>query len=109
MLVAYKVYSIHIPYLPCIMHTFPKNLQFTTVVLACAEDGSKLKPLIIFKRKTMRTIQNKHGVIVAVQEKGWIDCEIMKIWIEKVWYCRIGSLSWPRSCWIPLKHTRQSK
>lgn len=68
-----------------------------TVVLACTGDGSKLKPLVIFKRKTMPKIQNKHGVVVAVQEKGWMDSEIMKIWIEKVWRCRIGGLSRRRS------------
>lgn len=68
-----------------------------TVVLACAGDGSKLKPLVIFKRKTMPKIQNKHGVVVTVQEKGWMDSEIMKIWIEKVWRARIGGLSRRRS------------
>ena len=31
-----------------------------TVVLTCAGDGSKLKPLVIFKRKTMPKIANKH-------------------------------------------------
>ena len=68
-----------------------------TVVLACAGDGSKLKPLVIFKRKTMPKIQNKHGVVVAVQEQGWMDSEIIKIWIEKVWHCQIGGLSRQRS------------
>ena len=68
-----------------------------TVVLACAGDGSKLKPLVIFKRKTMPKIQNKHGVVVTVQEKGWMDSETMKIWIEKVWRTRIGGLSRRRS------------
>ena len=54
-----------------------------TVVLTCAGDGSKLKPLVIFKRKTMPKIANKHGVVVAVQEKGWMDENIMKLWIER--------------------------
>ena len=66
-----------------------------TVVLACAGDGSKLKPLVIFKLKTMPKIQNKHGV--TVQEKGWMDSETMKIWIEKVWRACIGGLSRRRS------------
>ena len=51
-----------------------------TVVLTCAGDGSKLKPLVIFKRKTMPKIANKHGVVVAVQQKGWMDENIMKIY-----------------------------
>jgi len=72
----------------------------------------KLKPLVIFKRKTVPKIQNKHGIVVAVQEKGWMDSKIMKMWIEKVWGCRIGGLSRRRKvylCWICLKHTRRSK
>ena len=43
-----------------------------TVVQACAGDGSKLKPMVIFKRKTMPKIQNKHGVVVLFKKKaGW--------------------------------------
>ena len=45
----------------------------------------------------MPKIQNKHGVVVTVQEKGWMDSEIIKIWIEKVWRARIGGLSRRRS------------
>ena len=62
-----------------------------TVVLACWGDGSKLKPMVIFKRKTIPKIKNKHGVFVSTQEKGWMDSELMKVWIEKVWCARIGS------------------
>lgn len=58
-----------------------------TVILACAGDGSKLKLLVIFKQKTMPKIQNKHGVVAAVQEKGWMDSKNMELWIEKVWHC----------------------
>ena len=68
-----------------------------TVVLACAGDSSKLKQLVIFKGKTMPKIQNKHGVVVTVQEKGWMDSDTMKIWIKKVWRACIGGLSRRRS------------
>lgn len=68
-----------------------------TVVWTCAGDGSKLKPLVIFKRKTMPKIGNKHGVVVAMQQKGWMDENIMKIWIEKVWRSRIRGLGRRRS------------
>ena len=50
-----------------------------------------------FKRKTMPKIANKHGVVVAVQEKGWMDGDIMKVWIERVWRSRIGGLGRRRS------------
>ena len=63
-----------------------------TVVLACCGDGTKLKLMIIFKRKTIPKINNKHGVIVSAQQKGWMDSEQMKVWIEKVWRAQIGGL-----------------
>ena len=63
-----------------------------TVVLACCGDGLKLKPMLIFKRKTIPKINNKHRVVVSAQEKGWMDSEQMKVWIEKVWRARIGGL-----------------
>ena len=53
-------------------------------MLACG-DGSKLKPMVIFKRKTIPKIDNKHGVVVSAQEKGWMDSDQMKVWIDKVW------------------------
>ena len=42
-------------------------------MLACAGDGSKLRPMVIFKRKTLPKVANKHGVVIAAQEKGWMD------------------------------------
>ena len=56
-----------------------------TVVLACCGDGSKIKPMVIFKRKTVPNINNKHGVVVSAQEKGWMNSDQMKVWIEKAW------------------------
>ena len=63
-----------------------------TVVLAGCGNGLKLKPMLIFKRKTIPKINNKHGVVVSAQEKGWMDSEQMKVWIEKVWHAQIGGL-----------------
>ena len=48
--------------------------------------------MLIFKRKTIPKINNKHGVVVSAQQKGWMDSEQMKVWIEKVWRARIGGL-----------------
>ena len=48
--------------------------------------------MLIFKRKTIPKINNKHGVVVSAQEKGWMDSEQMKMWIEKVWRARISGL-----------------
>ena len=51
-----------------------------------------LKHLVIFKCKNMLKIANKHGVHFAMQEKGWMDENIMKLWIDKVWRSQIGGL-----------------
>ena len=48
--------------------------------------------MVIFKRKTLPKINNKHGVVVSAQQKGWMDADQMKIWIEKVWRLRLGGL-----------------
>ena len=67
------------------------------VVSACAGDASKLRPMVIFKRKTLPKLANKHGVVIAAQEKGWMDTEGMKLWIDKVWHARRGGLERRRS------------
>lgn len=54
-----------------------------TVVLACCGDGSKLPPMVIFKRKTMPKIQLSPSVVVAVNEKGWMDQDMMNFWLTK--------------------------
>ncbi|XP_030066606.1 pogo transposable element with KRAB domain [Microcaecilia unicolor] len=63
-----------------------------TVVLSCCADGTKLPPMLIFKRKTMLKEAIPRGVIVHVHDKGWMDENGMKIWIEKVWSKRPGGL-----------------
>ena len=56
-----------------------------TVVLACSETGKKLKPLVIFKRKTLPKENVSNGVVVHCQSKGWVDRDGMAVWAEKVW------------------------
>ena len=68
-----------------------------TVVLACAGDGSKLKPMVILKRKTVPKVANRHRVVIATQEKGWMDIEGMKTWVQKVWRARRAGLGRRRS------------
>lgn len=68
-----------------------------TVILSCLADGTKLKPMIIFKRKTMPKETIPPQVLVHVHEKGWMDENGMKIWIDKVWKCRPGGLLKPKS------------
>ena len=55
-----------------------------TLVLSVTADGSKLEPMVIFKRK--RSIREKitDKVIVRYNEKGWMNEEIMCEWLQTV-------------------------
>lgn len=67
--------------------------QRCTVMLAVTSDGRKLPPYIIFRRKTIpKGSKFPAGVHVMAQEKGWMNCELMLDWIEKVWKRRPGAL-----------------
>ncbi|CAI5770390.1 pogo transposable element with KRAB domain [Podarcis lilfordi] len=63
-----------------------------TVVLSCCADGTKLPPMLIFKRKTFPKEVIPRGVVVHVHEKGWMDENGMRVWVEKVWSKRPGGL-----------------
>ena len=54
-----------------------------TVVLACCGDGSKLPPMVIFKRKTMPKTEFPSTVLVTTNRKGWMDEEKMNLWLTK--------------------------
>ena len=56
-----------------------------TVMLACTADGTKLPPYVIFKRKTLLKEKFPPGLIVRVQEKGWMDEPLTLDWICSVW------------------------
>ena len=71
--------------------------QHFTVVLACLADGTKLKPMVIFKRKTMPKDKFPSGVLVKVQEKGWMNESLTHTWLDEIWFKRSGSLLKPTS------------
>ena len=62
-----------------------------TVVLACTAAGEKLKPMVIFKRITMPREKLPSGVAVFCNKKGWMNTEVMGVWIEKCLRTRPGS------------------
>ena len=67
--------------------------QRFTVVLACLADGTKLLPMVIFKRRTFpEKTKFPRGVIVHVQENRWMDDEGCIKWINEVWVRRPGGL-----------------
>uniref|UniRef100_A0A674I2H4 DDE-1 domain-containing protein n=1 Tax=Terrapene triunguis TaxID=2587831 RepID=A0A674I2H4_9SAUR len=64
-----------------------------TVVLSCLANGSKLPPVVVFKRKTLpKNMKFPAGVIVCAHEKGWMDESETIEWLEKVWNKRPGAL-----------------
>ena len=68
-----------------------------TVVLACMSDGTRLNPMIVFKRKTVPKENFPPGVVIHAHPKGWMDEEGTKIWIRKVWNKRPGRLTRTKS------------
>jgi hypothetical protein len=71
-----------------------------TVVLSVTSDGGKLPPLVVFKRKTLPNGNFPKGILIAANEKGWINQDIMKVWVEKVWRKRKQSFFNPKSLLI---------
>ena len=55
-------------------------------------DGTKLKPMVVFKRKTMPKNKFPPGLLVCVQENRWVDNSVLKQWLHKVWFQRPGAL-----------------
>lgn len=68
--------------------------QRCTVMLSITADGRKLPPYVVFKRKTLPKIPGNgtHGVIVQVQEAGWMNTTLIEDWIKRVWMRRPGAL-----------------
>ena len=79
------------------VRTIGNEKNHFTVVLCCTADGTKLKPMIIFKRKTLPKVMFPSGVVIHVNEKGWMDTEAMMVWLQKVWAHRPGASSQSRS------------
>ena len=50
------------------------------VVLACCADGTKLPPLLIFKRKMLPKDVMPHKIYIHIHSKVWKDAEGMKLW-----------------------------
>jgi len=63
-----------------------------TVILCVTADGGKCFPCVIFKRKTLPKEDFPNGV-VRVNEKGWVNQEIMSDWLKMVWNGRKNAFS----------------
>lgn len=91
--------SFDIPSTRCVAETGSKTVKiattghertFFTVVLACSAAGDKLKPMAIFKRVTIPREKLPAGIVVECNRKGWMNCEVMKIWLDKCYRARPG-------------------
>ena len=72
----------------CIVRTSGCEKKHVTIVLSATADGKMLTPMIIFKGKTTKTIENlcaPDGFIVKTQAKAWIYEELMHVWLEDIW------------------------
>uniref|UniRef100_K7FIJ0 HTH CENPB-type domain-containing protein n=1 Tax=Pelodiscus sinensis TaxID=13735 RepID=K7FIJ0_PELSI len=57
-------------------------------VLACAANGDKLKPMVIFKRVTMPREKLLAGVSVICNKKGWMNTDVMKTWTDSCFHAQ---------------------
>ena len=64
-----------------------------TVVLECMADGTKLPPMIIYKRTTRPSGNFPTDVILHWNAKGWVDEEACKLWVKRVWTKCPGGIS----------------
>jgi len=63
-----------------------------TCVLGILSNGVKLPPFVVFKGKRLpKNLPN--GIFVYMNEKGWMNEELTKIWIDRVWNNRPNSFN----------------
>ena len=66
------------------MRTTGAEKRHVTLVLTVTASGEMLPPMVIFKGKRALKLDVPTGFVVAVQEKGWMDQELMKVYINKI-------------------------
>lgn len=71
-----------------------------TCVLACTANGDKLKPMIIFKRKTLPKGNFPPDVLIRCNIKGWMCEQLMLEWLKEVWRKRKGAFFQPNGLLI---------
>ena len=56
-----------------------------TVTLTVTPSGEMLSPFVIFKDKWKLKLTHPSGVVVAVQDKDWMDEPLMLQYIKEIW------------------------
>ena len=66
--------------------TFSNSWNCRPVVLAASADGSMLHHFVIFKgKRKLKNLSVPRGWVVTVQQKGWMDADLMKHWVQEIW------------------------
>ena len=78
-----------------------------TVVLGCMADGTKLKSMVVFKRKTISKEKFSKVVLIHVHPNGWMNEDGCNLWINQVWINLSGNHQKKSfsQCGICSKHT----
>ncbi|CAI7764858.1 unnamed protein product, partial [Closterium sp. NIES-53] len=69
--------TVHVP-------TAGYEKERLTVMLAVTAGGMKLPPYVVFKRETLPKIPVPRGVVIRVQDKGWMDEKLVQDWAAQV-------------------------
>ena len=59
------------------IRTTGSDKRHITVVITFTADGQLPPPMVIFKEKRPLNLRTLHGFIIAVQEKAWMDTQLM--------------------------------
>jgi hypothetical protein len=68
------------------IRTMDADKQCCTVMLGTITDRQKLPPYVVFKHKTMAKEFSSQGIIVWVQESGWMTEDLVDDWIKFGWF-----------------------
>ena len=69
----------------CIIRSTGAEKRHITAVLTVTADGTMLPPMIIFKGKRCLKLTAPEGVLICVQQKAWMDAELMEQYLEHIW------------------------
>ncbi|CAL9695003.1 unnamed protein product [Knipowitschia caucasica] len=63
-----------------------------TCVLSCTASGHKLPPMVIFKRRPVPEEQLPQGIVVRVNQRGWMEESLMRDWMVECFSQRPGGV-----------------
>jgi hypothetical protein len=55
-------------------------------MLAITGDRQKLPPYLVFKGNMMAKEKFSQGIILLVQEGGWVTDDLIDDWMKSVWF-----------------------